>query len=77
MTYFHRQTRNFNDSDRLKVKCTVQPRVNAFKNSFFYRSHQEWNKLPLKLRTIEDPDNFKQELEQHLWVIAESMLDKG
>lgn len=74
-TYFIRQTRNFNDGDRLKVKCTIQPRVNVFKNSFFYRSHLQWNMLPLELRIIDKSETFKCRLEQHLWLVAESNLD--
>ena len=73
-TMFQRQTRNFNESDRLKVKCTIHPRVNVFKNSFFYRVHLQWNELPLDLRMLGDPDNFKGRLEQHLWLVAESNL---
>ena len=75
VTYFQRQTRHFNDGDRLKVKCTIQPRVNAFKNSFFYRSHLQWNKLPSELRIINNTETFKPRLEQHLWLLAESNLD--
>ncbi len=30
-THFQRQTRNFNDSDRLKLKSTNAPKVEAFK----------------------------------------------
>ena len=75
-TYFQRQTRNFNISDRLKIKCTISPRVNAFKNSFFYRSHLEWNLLPLDLRKVENPELFKPRLEKHLWQVAESELQR-
>ena len=75
VTYFQRQTRNFNLDDRLKVKCTISPRVNAFKNSFFYRSHLEWNNLPLDLRQIDKPDLFKSRLEKHLWQVAESEFE--
>ena len=74
-TYFQRQTRNFNINDRLKIKCTISPRVNAFKNSFFYRSHLEWNMLPLDLRQIENPELFKPRLEKYLWQVAESKLE--
>ena len=73
-TYFQRQTRNFNDSDGLKIKCTIPPRVNAFKDSFFYRSHILWNSLPWEIRNVQITDNFKAKLEQHLWLIAESNL---
>ena len=44
--YFQRQTRQFNDSDRLKYKSTVSPRIDAFSNSFFPRSTIQWNSLP-------------------------------
>ena len=75
VTYFQRQTRTFNNSDRLKLKCTITPRVNAFKNSFFYRSHLEWNMLPLDLRLIEKSELFKSRLEKHLWQVAESKIN--
>ncbi len=73
-TYFQRQTRNFIDGDRLKINCTIILRVNAFKNSFFYRSHLQWNMLSLELRMIDKPETFKLRLEQHLWLVAESNL---
>ena len=72
---FLRQTRQFNSLDRLKVRCTVTPRVNAFKNSFFYRTHLLWNELPLELRTIDKPECFKNNLEQHLWKTLQSHHD--
>ena len=74
-TYFQRQTRTYNNDDILKIKCTIAPRVNAFKDCFFYRSHSSWNLLPLEIREIEDPDCFKTMLEKHLWLIAQSSLD--
>ena len=76
-TYFQRQTRAFNDNDRLKLKCTINPRVNAFKNSYFYRAHVFWNSVPLEIREIESPDSFKARLEQYLWLIAESNLNSN
>ena len=36
-------------------------------NSYFYKTHIQWNNLPLHLKIIEDYDLFKHELEQHLW----------
>ena len=75
VTYFQRQTTNFNTDDRLKLKCTISPRVNAFKNSFFYRSYLEWNLLPLDLRQIDKPEPFKSRLVKHLWQVAESKLE--
>ena len=45
-THFQRQTRTFNDNDKLKLKSTIAPKVEAFKNSFFYKSLNFWNSLP-------------------------------
>ena len=72
--YFQRETRMFNDNDRLKVKCTINPRVDAFKLSFFHRSYILWNSVPQNIREIVDPKSFKCKLEQHLWLIAENNL---
>ena len=74
-TYFQRQTRTYNDNDRLKIKSTITPRVNAFQNSFFYRSHIFWNSIPLEIRSVENTELFKIKLEQHLWLIAENNLN--
>ena len=68
--YFSRQTRQFNNSDRLKYKSSLAPRVDAFKDSFFVRTMAYWNALPLTLREIECIDTFKQKLKEHLWVIG-------
>ena len=38
-----------------------------FSSSYFYRTHLQWNNLPLELRIIEDYEKFKIELECHLW----------
>ena len=37
------------------------------KKSFFYRTHTEWNALPLLIRQIVCPSSFKNELIKHLW----------
>ena len=36
-------------------------------SSYFYRTHLQWNNLPLEIRIIEEYDKFKIELECHLW----------
>ena len=72
--HFQRETRTYNDNDRLKIKCTVTPRVNAFKNTFFHRAHLSWNKIPFDIRSIENPDTFKTKLEKFLWLIAENEI---
>ena len=57
------------------VVCDIIPKTtasqdrttNAFANSFFYRTHLSWNKLPLNLRQIASPGEFKTELKSHMW----------
>ena len=68
--YFSRQTRQFNNSDRLKYKSALTPRIDAFKYSFFVRTIEYWNALPLTLREIECKDTFREKLKDHLWVIG-------
>ena len=36
-------------------------------SSYFYKTHMQWNNLPLELNILEDYDNFKLKLEQYLW----------
>ena len=40
---------------------------NGFRNSFFYRAHLLWNKLPYDLRDIVCPGAFKMALLDHIW----------
>ena len=69
-----RQTRQFNDNDRLKYKCTVTPRIDAFLNSYFVRTTKSWNALPFEIRSINSVSLFKIRLKQLLWLIAEQDL---
>ena len=39
----------------------------GFANSYFYRTHLSWNRLPLSLREIIRPSVFKQKLLQFIW----------
>ena len=38
-----------------------------FGNSYFYRAHLAWNKLPLFIREIENPTQFSTELVKYIW----------
>ena len=49
--------------------------TNAFANSFFYRVHLLWNKLPFDLREIKRPDRFKVLLRKHLFETTCSLVD--
>ena len=61
--------------DMLSLVCDIIPRTtashntttNAFANSFFYRTHLAWNRLPLQIRSIESQLSFKLALTKHLW----------
>ena len=55
--------------DKLKYKCNIFPKINAFKNSFFVRTMNQWNELPLYLREIGNLDKFSRALKDHLWLI--------
>ena len=61
------------DNDCLHFKSKITPKVDAYKYSFFHRTHLEWNKLPIKLRNYQDPDGFKVLLTEHMWKI---LIDK-
>ena len=46
----------------------------VFYNSYFYKTHIQWNNLPLYIRMIEDSNAFKIKLREHLW---ENLLSPG
>ena len=48
----------------------------VFKNSFFYKTHLQWNNLPLELRIIEEYEKFSIMLKKHFWDSIEVYLNK-
>lgn len=38
-----------------------------FGNSYFYRTHLAWNKLPLEMRNIENPTEFRTAVTKYIW----------
>ena len=56
-------------TDRTKMKCNIRPKVNSFRDSYFYRTVEHWNMLPLELRNVESLAAFKVGLKEHLWLI--------
>ena len=62
-----RTTRQQTKRDRTNIICTEQPRVDLFKNSYFYRCHLEWNLLPQELRKTTEHNLFSSKLKDHLW----------
>ena len=54
--------------DDSRYKCNINPTVNSFRDSFFYRTVQQWNSLPVELRSIENVEHFTTDLKEHLWL---------
>ena len=54
--------------DNCTYKCNIMPTVNAFKDSYFYRTVKQWNSLPIELRSLENIEHFKTNLKEHLWL---------
>ena len=63
--------------DRLSFVCSIVPAstTNAFANSFFYRVHCKWNRIPLEIREISCPGSFKIKAIAFLWKEVLSDLD--
>ncbi len=60
--------------DHLSLISSVKPRVfsesgsrRGFSNTYFYRTHHLWNRLPLSLREIIGPGQFKSKMLDHIW----------
>ena len=64
-------TRNYSDIGDVVSVSSFRP----FENSFFYRSHLQWNTLPLEIRKISSPSDFRAKLETHLWRELQASFD--
>ena len=53
--------------DHLSVISDVSPLRRGYSNSYFYRSHLSWNRLPLSIRETVRPGAFKMELLKYIW----------
>ena len=50
--------------------------LREFEHSYFYRTHLQWNKLPLHLKIIEEQEAFKNKLNSYLLGdLVESLCD--
>ena len=59
--------------DNLCFVSSVLPRGSStatLNKSFFYRTHNLWNRLPLEIRQIKSQIEFKRELIIHFWDLA-------
>ena len=63
--------------DNLCFVSSVLPRGNStatLNKSFFYRTHNLWNRLPLEIRQIECQIEFKREVIIHFWELVSDDL---
>ena len=70
-----RYTRSMSSSDELQLECSIKPRIDVFKNSYFYRTHLLWNEVPLNIRSENCLTTFKTKLKEYLWMKADSEFD--
>ena len=64
--------------DNLCFVSTVLPRGSStatLNKSFFYRTHNLWNRLPLDIRQIKGQVEFKRELIIHFWELVSNDHD--
>ena len=56
--------------DKLCFISTLTPRgssTHLLDKSFFYRTHSLWNSIPLEIREIDDPTQFKNDITKYFW----------
>ena len=56
--------------DNLSIVSNLQPtRYNEsyLRKSFYFRTHTEWNALPIEIRQILNPSSFKEATTKHFW----------
>ena len=59
--------------DNLCFVSSVLPRGSStatLNKSFFYRTHNLWNRLPLEIRQIVSPIEFRREVIEHFWELV-------
>ena len=59
--------------DNLCFVSSVLPRGTStaiLNKSFFYRTHNLWNSLPLEIREIKSPIEFKREVISYFWELV-------
>ena len=71
MQYYKNRSNNLisDGRDKLKFRCTLLPKINAFKNSYFVRTVHSWNELLHTVREINSVEKFSLALKDHLWLI--------
>ena len=64
--------------DRLSFVSSIVPSgqsTSTLNKSFFYRSHNLWNSLPLEIREISNSSEFKNNVRHYFWKIVANELE--
>ena len=56
--------------DDQSLVCDIPMTSKAYKESFIFRTHLLWNRLPLDIRSLDCPNKYREALDSHLWDIA-------
>ena len=65
---YTRNTANIvNCKDTTSIQCSIKPKCESFRNSFFFRTMLIWNKIPCEIRQIDKISDFKFRLKTFLW----------
>ena len=62
--------------DPLLFKCNFIPLTKVNDNTFFIRTHKEWNKLPLSIRTEGNFKSFGSKLNNYIWELLKQKLGR-
>ena len=54
----------------------MKPRTQVNDNTFFIRTYNEWNKLPLLIRIEESPNLFEIKLKNYIWELLREKLGR-
>ena len=64
--------------DRLSYVSSILPNgssTHTLNKSFFYRTHNLWNTLPLEIREIVNPSEFKNKVRKHFWNLVTEEIE--
>ena len=64
------------ENDPLLFKCNFKPRTKVNESTFFVRSFQEWNKIPLFIRIDDTADSFQDKLKQYIWELLRENIGR-
>ena len=62
-------------SNEFSLKCIKDVNSNIFKNCFFFRTLQEWNRIPTEIRSAKNVTIFKENLRNYLKGRAFTILE--